>query len=871
MDTTRWERVQALFHEALERPVHERSRFVAEVCGDDAVLAAEVLSLLEADAEGGTVLDRGLAQAASDVLDVRRASTDRLGPYRLTRVLGEGGMGVVYLGQRDDLESVAAIKILRDAWLSPARRERFVIEQRTLAQLRHPAIAQLYDAGALPDGTPWFVMEYVEGVPLTQYCRDRGASVRERLTIFRAVCEAVQHAHQHLVIHRDLKPSNILVTAAGEVKLLDFGIAKQLDSLDRPGDQTQTALRLMTPAYAAPEQVRGGPVGIHTDIYGLGVVLYELLAGRLPFDLSNRTPGEIETLIVEREPERPSVTAPSVGASRAQWADLDVLCLTAMHKEPARRYRSVDALVRDVDHFLRGEPLEARPDSVRYRVGKFVRRHWRPLSAAATAALVVIGVVAFYTWRLAAARDAAVAEAARTQRIQTFMLDLFRGGDDAVGPSDSLRVVTLLDQGLREAQALAAEPAAQAELYHTLGGIYRTLGNLPRADTVLATALAQRRGLFGNEHADVAATLVALGMLRDAQARYDEAEHLVTEGLEMSRRVHPAGHPAIAAAAASLGQVLNDRGAYARAVPVLQEAVRLYQSRAASPTAELATALTELANSQYYLGRYDVADSLNRITVEMHRQLRGPGHPLVADALINLGAIRFEQGQYPAAEQFMREALAINLAWYGDAHPETASTLTQLGRSLVSQERLDEGADALRRALAIQERVYGPVHPRVASAVNELGRVAQLQGKLDDAEAYFRRMTDIYRTVYADKHYVIGVALSNLAGVHHARGEYARAVSLFEEVLRRYADVGLAADHQLVGIARARLGRALVGQRAYVRAERELVAAYEILQKQTTPPVAWVNRVREDLVTAYGALGRTAEAERFRRELQPQP
>ncbi len=365
-------------------------------------------------------------------------------------------MGVVYLAEREDLGSFAAVKILRDASLSPSRRERFASEQRTLAQLDHPSIARLYDAGTLPDGTPWFVMEYVDGLPLTAYCAMRVRSVPGRLELFRAVCEAVQHAHQHAIIHRDLKPSNILVRQDGGVKLLDFGIAKQLESLEMAADQTRTGLRLMTPAYAAPEQLSGERVGIHTDIYSLGVILYELLAGRLPFDFSNQTPAEIARTLAEQEPARPSEVAGkgSAGAvtGGSSWADLDVLCLTAMHKDPARRYRTVDALIRDVEHFLRGEPLAARPDTLGYRLGKFVRRNWRAVSVTAAGAALVIGLVIFYTVRLATARNAALAETARTQRIQGFMLDLFQGGDEVVGPAESLRVVTLVDRGVQEAR-----------------------------------------------------------------------------------------------------------------------------------------------------------------------------------------------------------------------------------------------------------------------------------------------------------------------------------------------------------------------------------------------------------------------------------
>ncbi|HEX5437703.1 MAG TPA: serine/threonine-protein kinase, partial [Gemmatimonadaceae bacterium] len=554
MDAERWDRIQRLFHRALDQPAGERHAFVNAECGNDPALSADVLALLDEDARGGSLLDRDMAQVARGMLDAAippSVAERAFGPYRVSAVLGEGGMGVVYLGRRVDLGSVAAIKLLRDAWLSPARLERFQSEQRMLAQLNHPAIARLYDADTLPDGTPWFAMEYVDGVALTSYCAQHASTMHERLELFRLVCEAVQHAHRHAIIHRDLKPSNILVTAEGVVKLLDFGIAKQIEELD-PAAHTRTGLRFMTPAYAAPEQLRGNQPGTYTDVYALGVVLYELLTGRLPFDVTNRTPGEVERMITEEEPERPSIAArgmaepthgaPMAAVSKGSWADLDVLCLTAMHKDPQRRYRTVDALIRDVDHYLGSEALEARGDSTPYRVRKFAGRHWRPLAAAAASLTALAVLVAFYTLRLTAARNSALAEAARTQRLEQFTLDLFQGGSEDVAPAESLRVITLVDRGAREARALDADPAVQADLYETLGSIYQNLGKLAPADSLLSMALAKRQRLYGKDSRAVAHTMMALGLLRADQARFKEAEQLVRDGLAMSRRHLPESH-----------------------------------------------------------------------------------------------------------------------------------------------------------------------------------------------------------------------------------------------------------------------------------------------------------------------------------------
>ncbi len=871
MDAARWERVQALFHDVADLPQPAQRALLEAECREDPALMVEVVGLLEEDARGDSLLDRDAADVAGQVLDAAIPPAflnQDFGPYRISNVLGQGGMGVVYLAERKDLGSVAAIKILRDAWLSPERRERFASEQRALAQLNHPAIARLYDASTLPDGTPWFVMEYVEGVPLTTFCEEHASSITERLRLFRAVCEAVEHAHRHLIVHRDLKPSNILVTPDGSVKLLDFGIAKQLDSLAGPVDQTKTGLRMMTPAYAAPEQILGEPIGMHTDIYTLGVVLYELLTGRLPFDLSNRTPGAAEAVIVTDEPLRPSAAAKQPASKRA-WADLDVLCLTAMRKEPERRYRTVEALIRDIDHYLGGEPLDARPDTFGYRLSKYVRRNWRPVSAAGAAIIVVIGLVVFYTVRLTTARNAAVAEAGRTQRIQHFMLNLFQGGDEAVGPPDSLHVVTLVDRGVQDAKSLDGQPAVQAELYETLGSIYQKLGKLDQSDSLLRRALDQRRALFGSDNAEVAKSLVALGRLRLAQAEYKEAERLSRDGLEMSKRHLRPDHPAIASATVALGQVLEESGQYDAGIKVLEEAVGLRSAaaRGGPPSADLAASMRELANTHYYAGHLAVADSLDRLVLAITRTLNGERHPLVAEDLINLGAVQQEWGHYKEAEQYYRQALDITQAFYGPNHYKTAAGLTVLGRALrFEPQGNDEAARLFERALVIRERVFGKVHPQVASTLNEMAGVALARNRFAEAEVLARRVLAIYRTVYGGKHAFTGVGVSNLASVYVAQQQYARAEPLYREAIEIFTE-SQGAEHLNTGIARIKLGRTLLRQRRYAEAVRETLAGYQILTKQTDPGVSWLVNAREDLVAAYDSLGQPDKAAKFRTEL----
>lgn len=881
MNSARWEKIQKLFHDAADLPVAEQQAFLNTACEGDSTLIADVMTLLTEDSRGDSLLDQSVTQVAHVAVDPgpEFLISQELGPYKVKKVLGEGGMGVVYLAEREDLQSLVAIKILRDAWLSPARRDRFATEQRTLAQLNHPSIARLYDADTLADGTPCFVMEYVEGIPLTDYCNQYQCSIERRIQLFRAVCEAVLYAHQHAVIHRDLKPSNILVKGDGSIRLLDFGIAKQIDSLDASVDQTQTGLRWMTPAYAAPEQVRGDRVGIHTDVYSLGVILYELLAGQLPFDLTNLTPGEAATIIAGHEPGKPSLIAKqnenlpstisgSQSLAKSAWADLDVLCLTAMHKEAQRRYRSVEALIRDIDHYLKGEPLEARPDSLHYRARKFIRRNHRAVLATAMAMSVLIGMAVFFTVRLATARNAALAEAARTERIQQFMMNLFEGGDESVGPADDMRVVTLIDRGAQAAQALEGEPAVQAELYQTLGGIYQHLGKLDQAEKLINSALTERTAAFGKDSTEVADSLAALAVLRDAQARYDEAEQLALHALDIDKRRLQGNHPAIAKATSTLGRILEDRGEYDKAITVLRQAVQM-ESASGAQTAELSASMSELANCYFYVGDYSASDSLNQQILAMDRKLYGERHPHIANDLINLGAIRYEWHHYTEAERYYRSALDIIQPFYGKDHPETASAYTMLARALVPQKRLKEADNMLREALGIDEHVYGKVHPRVASTLNELGKIAQLQGQLKDAAEDFQRMTDIYRAVYKGKHYLIGVALSNLGSVYMERRQYERAEQLFREALQSFADT-LPANNLNAGITRSKLGRSLLSQHRLAEAEKESRAGYEILSKQENPPEARLHDVSDDLAEEYKALNQPQKATRLRAELAKQ-
>lgn len=814
-ESREFERLRELFSRAVELPLEERRAFVAEESGGNPGLRLRLEAMLDEDAAGESLLDQGAAAVTSGMLAA--LETHACGPYRLGAVIGEGGMGVVYRARRDDLASEAAVKILRDAWVSPARRERFEREQRTLASLRHPGIAALLDAGVTAEGTPWIAMELVEGEQLVEHCRRKALGVEDRLALFLQVCAAVQYAHERAVIHRDLKPSNILVDRAGLPKLLDFGIAKRLEDTRREDDQTRVEFRMMTPRYAAPEQVRGEPAGVFTDVYALGVLLRELL---------DQAPGA------------------------AAWDELHVIAGKAAHADPAERYRGADALAGDVRRYLAGEPLEARPDSRAYRLRKFLARNRAGATAAASGLAVSLALAGYFTWQLKESRDRAVASAERARRIQTFLLNLFEGGDKAAGPAHGLTVETLIDRGVREAPALDRDPEVQAEVFDTLGRMYGRLGRYEDAGRLLT--LAAGKSPSGEQ---AVKSLTELALLRSEEGKFDDAERLARQAM--------ARQPGDAGAEEALGRILTERGRYGDAVKILERV--LARRQRGSDGERLAAAASALASAHFYAGQYDESRRLNRQALAWRIGAHGERHPLVAGDLTNLGAIEFDTGQYAQGEPYLRRALELIEAWYGPSHPETGSALTMLGRDILYQGRPGEARPLLVRALAVQEKAMGGDHARVASVLNDLGNLATGAGEFDEAERYFQRMEEIYRRTRGDAHYLVATAMSNRGTVYLRRGEFTRAEQMFRDVVARYTKA-LSATHLNTAIARVRLGRSLTKQKRWREAVRETQAGYGLLQAQTQPAVSWLQGAREDLAAAYAALGQPEAAARYRRE-----
>ena len=877
MDGNRWERLQAVFLDALECPEPVREAFVrVAACGDEG-LAREVIAMLRGDAESIAILDNGLASIAATAFAASRdliLSSPEFGPYDLQEFLGEGGMGVVYLARHRENGKLVAIKLLLDARMSPARRERFAREQRMLANLDHRNIAQLFHSDILPDGTPWFAMEYVgtrpggghpgaKALPLDLWCREHRCSMDSRLRLFRAVCMAVQYVHGQLLIHRDLKPSNVLVTEEGTPKLIDFGIGKEQEDDGGAAGQTVPGQRLMTLAYAAPEQIRRSAALPTTDIYALGVILYELIAGRHPYDFRHCATGEAERKILEEEPQRPSIAAranpDAPAATKAQWDDLDALCLKSMHKEAKRRYQTVEALIVDLDNYLEGRPLKARPDGFGYKASKFVRRNRRSLGVAAFATSAIAAAVMFFALRLELARDAALAEAERTDRVERFMLDLLQNGDPDVGPPEDMRVSTMIERGVKETQAMDRDPAIQGDLYQTLGDIYASWGKPDQALLLLNASLERRKQVYGADSTKAAESLLHLASWYSDQDQLERAEQTIRQALAMQRLRLAPGDPAIARTLAALGAVLQKMGREQEAIPTLNEAIDLQSARPAL-AADLAGSLTLLANAEYDIGKYDASDELNRRALALDRQVHGDRHPDVAENLINLATVQFKLEHYSTAESYYRQALDIQQFWYGPNHPNTADVTTQLAQVLEAEGKLDEAQKLLNQALETQDSA-GQDRPQVRAAfmLNARGLIEQRRGALKAAASDFQRSAEVYALLYGANHRDTTIAIGNLGSLYLSEQKYAKAEEQFRDVLARYSRAPSTAPLDL-GIARLRLGRTLVFEKRYKEAEAELLEGYKLVSQGNGPSTSWLQGAQADLVSIYEVLNEPDKA-----------
>ncbi|HEY0745217.1 MAG TPA: tetratricopeptide repeat protein [Steroidobacteraceae bacterium] len=812
----RWQQIQSLFEQLADLDAPARAAHLDKSCEGDAELRVSVQSLLTLDGAPEDALLNAVGAAAESLLDDHRDRLigTRVGPYRVVSILGHGGMSTVYRGERDDSQyhQTVAIKVLQQASVHPRLRSRLHSERHILATLDNPSIARLIDSGDLEDGTPYLVMEFVDGESIDVYCDARTLFVRERIELFIAVCGAVQYAHRNLIVHRDIKASNIFVTDEGAPKLLDFGIAKLLapESLSHTLPVTRLQERILTPENAAPEQVLGRPITTATDTYALGVLLYLLLTGRSPYRLLSFSQLQLERAICMDDPARPSqmVVAKLNGETDIDRSrisdrrglspqrlrtrlsgDIDAIVAMAMRKEPDKRYPSVEALADDLRRHLAGQPVQARQGDWRYNAVKFLRRNLLAVVSAAAVFLglvIIAGVTLWQNHRIGLARDATAEERDRAQQVSAFMVDVFSRADPFNAQGQSSTAQELLDRGADKVKGNAnLQPEVRAQLLESIGLAYR------------------RQGL------------------------YERAIPLFEQAVSIRRNASPLDRRSLAAALANLAQGLTDAGSLVSAEAYIQQALSLSQA-SGPPSAETADILFQyghfLLNAKSDPGR---ASKLLSDALAIYRSIPGDQHLSIAATLSSLAAPAMWAGDFVVAEQFQREGLNLLRSTVSRNYPDYAASLEGLGYILTQRGKYAEAEQTLNEALQIERGDFGADNQRVAAIEANLGEIYERQGDPARAMKVTKDALRISSDHMTPNHYMTGYYLDALANLYLNADDLGNAESNARQALAIYGQA-LPARHLYVAATRHLIGEILLRQRQFPAAESELRTALDI-------------------------------------------
>ena len=841
MDATYWRRVEQVLDLALESDPSSWPEVLDRVCSGDVALRTDAENLLSRYTAARSFLSAPpSAAAAALVAEVRDGEPveaiegKRIGAWRIVRELGRGGMSRVYLAERADgaFEQRVALKLMRADLDSEIEHERFRAERQILASLNHPNIARLLDGGVTESGVHYLVLEYVDGKQIDVYCDERGLDVRERVALFLSVIDGTAHAHRNLVVHRDLKPSNVFITADGTVKLLDFGLAKLLESQDsnRAARTTLPGRRWMTPEYAAPEQIMGARVTTLTDVYQLGATLYELLAGAPPFGRRDWNLQNLQQAVVKADPDPPSAQAYEL-RRRALRGDLDAIVLKALRKEPEQRYASAQALADDLRKYLSGHPVAARRQTAAYRAARFARRH-RALLLGTLAIAIVLGAyittVTIDRIRIRSALNEATAGTHKAEQVTDFMLGLFDESQAGQSFSDTITARALLNRGLARARELKGQPELRAQMLDVVGRLDTRLGDLDEAKSVLEEALATRRTLHGDMHRDVATTLQALGQVYYDIGDYAHARLLRSDALKIRTALDGPNDSKTINALIELAAAMHGEGDYKNAEPLLDEWAKRVSQQPPETTAARANQLSDLAAMYEFRNKYAQAEGLSRQALGITRALYGDMHPYTANALSELAALLDREGgaRRDTAETLAQQSVAIYRSLYPDGHSDLASALGIYGVVLEHERRFAEAEVPLREALTISNRFAGKNSQKSIDESTNLAIALTATGKYDAAVALARNAVNVLRAKYGPK-------------------------------------------NPLVIRTEITLADALRGQGKYAEAEPMLLNAYHTFEAGTGFGRSGREYSLASLIRLYEAQGKTAEAEKFRALRRP--
>jgi tetratricopeptide (TPR) repeat protein len=892
MTPDQWKRLDDLFDAAQSVPRDRREVLARDRCAGEPELLAELLSLIRADRSDAALLADPVGDVAA-LVDAGMSGSawrddaligQRLGAYMIIAVIGGGGMGVVYEARQDSPQRTVALKLVRPGCLGPSALRRFQQEVEALGRLQHAGIAQVYESGwaQTPQGKqPYFALELVRGQPLLEYAQSRSLPVRARLTLFASICEAVQHAHAKGVIHRDLKPANILVDDAGQPKILDFGIARLTDSDVRVTTlQTNVGQLIGTIPYMSPEQVTGDSRQLDTrsDVYALGVVLYELLSGRLPYDLREKPIPEAVRLITEQDPTRLSVV------SRVFRGDIETIAAKALEKDRSRRYQTAAELAEDVRRYLAEQAILARPASAAYQLRKFARRNRALVGGVVTAFILLLaGVIGTGIGMARAVASARVAhdetkhartEAAKARRSVEFLQNMLASADPENGQPGSLTVREALRQAELTVDAeLADEPEVRAAVHYTIGSAYSGLQDDAAAQRHLEEALALRTSLTGRRGIEVSNCLHNLALCRfnkddyagavagmrealamaqaDPEAppeavvhqmidlagalrrvgRLDEADPLARQAVELSTSANGRTHAATAQALHMLSLINSFRNP-AEAEAAEREAIEIALARFGPRSVKYSTYLLGLGVLLNEQSLYAQAESLIREALHIRIEIFGPDHPRVAATYDLLAAAQLRMRKYDDAEASARESLRIRLARFGADATETASAQIMLAQVLMRSGKVDESEPLVRQAIATRKKVFGQEHVMVAQGIETLGDLYYRRKMYDEALRVLPEAVEMRKRLHGARSPLVTTGIRTMAAAAGASGDHARAAELYLEAEALFSESYPEENAVLIGI-RTFLADELAALQRYDQAESKYRAALAGQRKRT--------------------------------------
>ena len=770
MNKDRWHEIEQIVDQALSiDTLDERTAFLNERLANDDDLRREVTSLLDSiDASQG-LWDDLLASNEMLVADMTHSDElgpaatlnsvpDQIGPYRIKQLLGRGGMGNVYLAERinSDFHQHVALKVLQREVQNEEANRRFIQERKILSTLNHPNIAGLLDGGISEGGRPYFVMEYVNGLPITEYCKKNDCSLHQRLDLFMQACQAVQYAHTNFIVHRDLKPDNLLVTPEGQVKILDFGIAKLLDR-ELSEDQlmqTKAGNRLLSLSFAAPEQITGEPVTAATDVYALGLLLYELLTGARAFNLKGKKLIDAEQIIRHKDPKKPS-------GSSERWekkikGDLDAIILKALRKKPEDRYESVNLLLEDIKRYNTNVPVCARKGTIRYKSKKFIKRNQVALSAAMLFLFAGLLFTGYHIQQITEEKNVAMQEAEKAQMVTDFMVDIFASANPVQNVIDTLNVYDLLQRGKESINNSEVRPELKIDLLLALGNSYVNIGNYEDAEKLLLNADSLSNRLYSKNSFEVANTSLFLGSyyntVRDfvgAKSYYEKAKLILDNLSEEHWQKKSYSY-------SGLGESLMELDKPDSAETLLNSALNIKENNKAQRNDILSSKL-KLAKVYRIQERFIEAENLYKeILSELDLQ-ETSDNTILSAILNNLAYLLSIQDRHEEAEPYYRRSLLIHNNIYGNDHPTTLMILSNLATVLILQGKHNETEDILKRKLSLTKQRYGE-HWRTSSALEILGVFYFRIKDFKNARAYFKQSNEMYKKALNKYHTWTGIS-----------------------------------------------------------------------------------------------------------------